>query len=174
MQRLKRSQVSKRAPGRLSTFKSSYCEQATKLCMLGATNADIARFFDVALPTIDLWIRKYSSFRIALKEGREHADANVGKRLYERAMGYTHPEEKIFVQDGRVIRVNTTKHYPPDTTACIFWLKNRRPDRWRDRQEITGAEGSPLQVDHRIELVLVGQPLPGQVIEGKARKIAGP
>ena len=44
--------------------------------------------------------------------------------------------EKIFCSRGKVIRVETVEHYPPDTTAMIFWLKNRQPDRWRDRAEV--------------------------------------
>ena len=49
------------------------------------------------------------------------------------ATGYWHPEEKVFCRNGQIIRVKTIKYYPPDTAACIFWLKNRRPNLWSDR-----------------------------------------
>jgi hypothetical protein len=78
--------------------------------------------------------------------GRDIADANVGKSLYDRAMGYSHPEDKIFVHNGETIIVPTTKHYPPDTASAIFWLKNRQPAKWRDTQniELSGLNGGPV------------------------------
>ena len=80
------------------------------------------------------------------------ADANIGKSLYDRASGYTHPEVKLFTQyeegELKVIEHEIAKHYPPDVTAMIFWLKNRHPDKWRDKQEIehTGDESKPIVV----------------------------
>lgn len=55
------------------------------------------------------------------------------KSLYRRANGYDQPSEKIFCYEGEVVRADTSTHIPPDTTAAIFWLKNRRPDLWRDK-----------------------------------------
>ena len=68
------------------------------------------------------------------------ADARVVQKLFERAMGYEHPETKFFtVNKGDFVQEietrETTKIYPPDVTAAIFWLKNRQPSRWRDKQE---------------------------------------
>jgi len=79
-----------------------------------------------------------------LKRGKDKADTNVIESLYRRAIGYSHPEDKIFNNNGKALIVPTTKHYAPDTTAAIFWLKNRRPEEWRDRQEITGKDGASL------------------------------
>jgi hypothetical protein len=118
---------------RPSKYKPEFCEQAQKLCMLGATNLDIAKFFGVAESTIDKWLAEKPEFSGAIKEGRVMADANVASRLYARAMGYTHKEEKLFHYQGEVIRAETIAHYPPETAAAIFWLKNRRPDLWRDK-----------------------------------------
>ena len=119
--------------GQPTSYKSEYAEQARQLCLLGATNPELAAFFKVATSTIDNWIAKKPEFLGALKEGRETADARVGERLYQRAMGYSHAEDKIFNNNGKALVVPTIKHYPPDTTACIFWLKNRQRDKWRDR-----------------------------------------
>lgn len=130
--------------GRPSKFSDEMCEQVTKLCRLGATDKELADFFNVSVPTIDTWKKQNPEFLGAVKKGKTEADANVSDRLYCRAMGYTHPEEKIFCQNGEVTRVSTTKHYPPDTMACIYWLNNRRRDDWRQRHEVTGKDGAPL------------------------------
>jgi hypothetical protein len=71
---------------------------------------------------------------------------NVASKLYHRATGYKHLAFKMFKDkdSDRVITKRYVEHYPPDTTACIFWLKNRRPDLWRDRHELTGKDGKDL------------------------------
>ena len=76
------------------------------------------------------------SFGGALKRGKVIADGNIADRLYQRAMGYSHETEKIFCSNGQVTRVPCVERFPPDTTAQIFWLKNRRPDLWRDKREV--------------------------------------
>ena len=130
--------------GRPSEYKDEYAHLARKFCLLGATNPQLAEFFDVSVTTIDNWLASKPEFLGAVKEGREYADAHVGESLYQRACGYSHPEEKIFCKDGEVTRVETIKHYPPDPTSLVFWLKNRRRDLWTDRQEVTGADGKAL------------------------------
>lgn len=138
--------------GRPTGFKPEFCEQATNLCLLGATDADLARFFGFDERTINRWKDSHPEFAEALREGKEGADANIGKSLFQRATGYSHPSEEIKVVEGAVVRVPITKQYPPDTTAMIFWLKNRRPDLWRDKvqNEHSGPDGGPIQsqVEH--------------------------
>lgn len=143
----KRATKKKKGVGRPTAYRRKYCEQARKMCLLlGATDADLADFFEVKEQTINNWKNSHPEFFESIKEGKAKADANVGVRLYERAMGYSHDEEKIFCHQGEVTRAETVKHYPPDTAACIFWLKNRQRDKWRDRHEITGEDGGPLEV----------------------------
>lgn len=117
-------------------YKPEYCEQAYKYCLLGAKDKELARLFEVSHQAIDRWKRAYPEFREALEAGKAEADAKVAESLYRRALGYEHPEEKIFCTDGEVTRVQTVKKYAPDTTAAIFWLKNRDPDNWRDVSHI--------------------------------------
>jgi len=81
----------------------------------------------------------------ALKAGKSSADDRVERSLYERANGYTHVEDKIFMHEGQPVIVPTKKHYPPDTTAGIFWLKNRRAEDWREKQEVE-HKGLTLQL----------------------------
>lgn len=133
--------------GRPIRFKEEYCEQVTSLCLLGATDADLAKFFGVDERTINRWKTDHPEFGRALMGGKEGADADVGQRLYQRATGYTHDSEEIKIVEGKIVRVPIVKHYPPDTTAMIFWLKNRRPDLWRDKvlKEVTGKDGGAIE-----------------------------
>lgn len=122
--------------GRPSKFDTLDLAQVQKLATLGFTNVQMADFFGVEISTFEKWAQRYEEFFRALKIWKAEADQKVERSLYERAMGYSHPEDKIFVHEGKPIVVPTTKHYAPDTTACIFWLKNRRKDLWRDKQEV--------------------------------------
>lgn len=122
--------------GRPTDYKVEFNRQAEKLCLLGSTDKDMADFFDVSESTINLWKQKHPEFSESIKRGKISADANVASRLYKRAIGYEHDEDKIFNNNGEPLIVPTTKHVQPDTTAAIFWLKNRQPKMWRDKQEI--------------------------------------
>jgi len=119
-----------------------------QLTLLGATEEEIAAAFGVSRRSITNWKGRYPQFKQALIEGKMLADAQVGQRLFERATGYEHPEDKIFYDSktGETVVAPTTKHYPPDTVAAIFWLKNRRPDLWRDKQDINhGSEDGSMK-----------------------------
>lgn len=122
--------------GRPSSYKAEFAEQAEKLCLLGATDADLASFFKVSEVTINAWKTRHPDFLKSLKVGKAEADTRVERSLYHRATGYSHPEDRIFNNNGAAMVIPTTKHYPPDTAAGIFWLKNRRPDEWRDKQDV--------------------------------------
>lgn len=124
------------AAGRPSAFKPEYVEQVKKLCELGATDVEMADFFGVAVSTFYLWKNKQPDFSEALKTGKAAADERVERSLYHKATGYTFESEKVFQYQGQIIRAPFREHVPPDTTAMIFWLKNRRPDEWRDKSEV--------------------------------------
>lgn len=108
----------------------------------GKTIADIAEAFDVAMSTVTLWAKEHPEFSVALKLGREAADDKVERALFEKATGYSHPAVKILaVSSGqgcgsRIETVEYTEHYPPDTEAAKFWLKNRRGSKWREKSEV--------------------------------------
>lgn len=121
--------------GRPSKYKPEYCKQAEKLCALGATDVELADFFGVSINTIDNWKVRYPEFLGALKEAKDIANQRVVRSLYQRAVGYTFESEKVFQFQGQIIRADTREHVPPDTTAQIFWLKNRKSAEWRDKQE---------------------------------------
>lgn len=121
---------------RPSKYKPEFADQALKLCRLGATDRELADFFQVNEDTINEWKKMHPEFSESLKEGKGMADAEVADKLYKRATGYRHMAVKIAsTPDGREHLTQYEEHYPPDTTAAIFWLKNRRPDLWRDKTE---------------------------------------
>ncbi len=134
--------------GRPTSYDPDFVRQAEKLCELGATDTDLADFFEVAISTVYLWKTKHPEFSEALKIGKASADDRVERSLYNRANGYTFDAVKIFMPAGakKPVYAEYREHVPPDTTAMIFWLKNRRPNQWRDKShlEATGADGAPL------------------------------
>lgn len=125
------------AGGRPSKYQPQFAEQAAKLCALGATDAQLADFFGVAVSTVALWKVQHPEFSDALKISKDEADAKVEQSLYRRATGYECDEVDIRVLNGEIIQTPLRKIYPPDTTAMIFWLKNRKPGEWRDKTEST-------------------------------------
>jgi len=101
----------------------------------GLTDKEIAKLFGVTEQTLNNWKRKFPMFFVSLKAGKAQADDKVEAALYQRAVGYSAPDVHISNHQGSVTMTPIIKHYPPDTTAQIFWLKNRKPDKWRDRQD---------------------------------------
>lgn len=110
-------------------------EQARKLYLLGLTDEELADVLGVVVKTLHNWRAAHPEFLHATIEGKQIADAEVAERLYQRAMGYSHPEEKVFNNGGEILRAETTKHYPPDTQAASLWLRNRQPEKWRDKTD---------------------------------------
>lgn len=129
-------------------YKPEYVEQARKLAEFGATVYEIGQFFNVDETTIWRWSQQHEDFCSAIKVGKEAADNRVEQSLYRRAMGYTHDTVKIFQYEGEPVIVPYTEHIPPETTAAIFWLKNRRRDRWRDFKavELSGEDGKDIRI----------------------------
>lgn len=147
--------------GRPTLYKPEYDGIAEQMALLGATDVQLAGAFGVSEDTIHEWKLVHPNFSESLKRGKDQADARVAKSLFERALGYSHPAVKIIAvangnnQGSTIEEVPYTEHYPPDTTAAIFWLKNRQKAQWRDRQEVehsgkVGLEGL-LADSHKAE-----------------------
>lgn len=142
----------KRAPAPVAAWRPEYIEQAKKLCSrFGATDQDLAEFFGVTVRTVYNWYLKHPEFREAVQLAKEFADERVEMSLYRRAIGYTVETEKVFMPAGAraPVVVPTAEHIGPDTTACIFWLKNRKRGEWRDRVDthINGKDGGAVDVN---------------------------
>lgn len=129
------------AGGRPTKYQTAYAEGARRLAMLGATDQEVADFYEVDVATIYRWKIAHREFCEALSAGKELADARVERSLYQRAIGYDQQAVKIFMPAGRddPVYAEYRERIAPDTTAAIFWLKNRKPREWRDRQEVDAS-----------------------------------
>lgn len=147
--------------GAPTKYKTAYNGQAEKLCKLGATDAELAEFFEVVESTINLWKIEHPKFSESIKKGKTAADVVIANKLHSRAAGavvkiqQAHKVKTVkYVKGKRVetesIEVVTLKQeYPPDTTAAIFWLKNRQPKKWRDKQEIDVRTPEGISVTYK-------------------------
>lgn len=126
--------------GRPTKYKEEFNELAYNYCLLGATDAELGEFFDVDERTINNWKIDYPEFFQSIKKGKQIADAKVAQALFHRATGYSHEDVDIKVIEGNIVQTPLVKYYPPDATSAIFWLKNRQPTKWRDKQ-VTEHEG---------------------------------
>ena len=136
-----------------TTYEPWISVQAEKLAFLGATDLEIADFFGISLPTFYNWTYEFPDFLKAVKLGKEAADDRVEKSFYHRAIGYTYPSEKIMNINGEVVRVPIREHVPPDTGAAMNWLKNRRKEVWRDKQDIAHSGGVALSMSDLVQEV---------------------
>ena len=155
------SATGKHAGGRPTDYRPEYVDKVYRLALLGAKDTEIAAFFEVSESTLNLWKLEHPEFSESIRSGKDEADANVAKSLYNRAVGM-----KV---DG--------KEVPPDVTAAKFWLINRQRHNWTERSEhaLAGARGEPpigvaqTSVDTSkwtpqevFDWVATGKPLPGR------------
>lgn len=125
-----------------------YQKQVFRLALLGATQKQIAEFFEVPTVTLEYWLKKYPDFYNSWKKGMMEADANVAHSMYRRAIGYKHKDQVILTnrvtlydeETGKPIKsynepliVPVTKCYPPDGYACDKWLKTRQKELWKEQ-----------------------------------------
>lgn len=139
--------------GRPTKYKEEYNDLAYNYCLLGATDEKLAEFFEVDVSTINNWKTSHPEFFVSIKKGKEVADAQVAQSLFKKATGYEHDAVKIFNDQGSPMIVDYTERFPPDTTAAIFWLKNRQPAMWRDKHELAHTSPDGSMSPTRIEIV---------------------
>lgn len=128
----------------------------------GLTQQQIADNLGINVDTLIEYKKKYPDFSEALKKGKEVVDIEVENALLKRALGYTITlyEEKVD-KDGCVHNLKKDVHVPGDTTAQIFWLKNRKPKNWKDKQN---SENTSDDVNNRIIKIsdLLNNPQPNR------------
>lgn len=133
-------------------YQPVFAEQVQKLCSLGAIDEEIADFFGVTKRTIIRWKFTHDDFAKAMALGKSDADDRVERTLYQLALGYNKTVTKVFMPPGatkaaQAVKVEVEEPVSPSVSACIFWLKNRRRDLWRDRFEHTGANGGAIRLE---------------------------
>jgi Homeodomain-like domain len=166
--------------GRPTDYNEEHCVRVAKgMAKLGATEREVAAALGVSEKTVQRWSHEHPRFRLALKPNKKAADDRTEHSLFKRANGYSYDAEELVPYDHvteyketakspartvkvkKVLRVPIVKHVPPDSTAMIFWLKNRRRETWRDYKatEITTPPGQPLHFknDGPPEAELIGQ-----------------
>ncbi len=123
--------------GRPSIWQDSFLLVVNGATQLGATDREIAQMIGVSERTLNNWKHTRPELAEALKIGKEVADNRVERSLYQRALGYEQEEVKIFMPAGadKPVYASYVAKVAADTTAAIFWLKNRRGENWRDRTE---------------------------------------
>lgn len=140
--------------GRPTLFEKRHIEEGRKLALLRLTDAQIAKVWGVSERTLAAWKKAHPEFQQAIARARELADGDIAVSLYERAKGYSHPEELVHVHQGKVIKTKVIKHYPPDTQAASIWLRNRHPGLWRSQPDATdGSDDAPSPVKVVLEVV---------------------
>ena len=120
----------------------------------GLTNADIAKKLGIAMSTFCEYQNKYSEFKEALKKGKEIIDYQVENALLKKALGYSY-EEKTYEKEyneligeyTETLTKRVIKEVAPDTTAQIFWLKNRKPELWADKHQIENTKEPVLNIN---------------------------
>lgn len=126
---------------------------AWSLAVEGLTDKQIAERFGISEVTLNDWKKRYPEFSKSLKEGKEPSNAQVERSLYQRAVGYTYKEKKVIQtidKDGNAnpARVEVIeKTALPDVTACIYWLKNRCRDKWKDKQDVEITQDNDLHIN---------------------------
>lgn len=130
----------------------------------GLTDEQIAHNMDIAASTFYEWKRKNEEISEALKKGKEVVDYEVENALLKRALGYTERLNKQKVtKDGDVVDIEEDIHIPGDVTAMIFWLKNRRPDVWREKPKDSDNEKNASINENILNIAnLINNPLPNR------------
>ena len=134
--------MAKHPGGRPTKYNAQFHPKMAKLAAaVGGTNESIATELGISLGTLQTWKEKYPEFLTAINQAKKGPDDIVEESLYRKALGYTKKLKKqiaIPVGNGmgsEIQEVTYDQHVPADTTAQIFWLKNRRPEKWRDKVE---------------------------------------
>ena len=155
-------------------FKPEYADQAYHLCLLGATNAHLAKALNVSPSTVEKWIAKKPEFAERIHGGRMVANAQIAESLFIRARGYSHPDVVVTSHQGHVTLTPITKYYPPDVRACEFWLKNRVPELWRDRKPEDAPDESQNLIQQAAERIMAADMEEwDRVLEEEGHKLSG-
>ena len=123
--------------GRPTKYRQDFAQKAREMCERGATNADLASEFEVALSTIWLWQTTHAEFFECCKTGKAAFDERVKSSFYMRCTGYEYLAQKVASNDGIPTVVEFREHVPADVSAAKFWLINRCPDEFKPDTKVS-------------------------------------
>jgi len=148
--------------GRKPKYSPELNNQAYEYCLLGANEKELAAYLGISVSTLNVWKNTYPEFSESIKKGKKPADAKVAHAIFDRATGARWIQQQafkvkeiIYADNGkklseveRIEIVDLEMAAPPDTTACIFILKNRDKENWKDKQEVSlsNADGGPFGI----------------------------
>jgi hypothetical protein len=138
--------------GRKPKYQAAMAGIARKACGRGMTGREIADLLNISESTIHRWKLQYPQFSRAWSLGKAEADARVERALFERAVGYSFQAEKVVITRHGPRVVRWREHLPPDTAAALAYLRNRRPDRWRDTRHIEHGAAPYREIEETKEL----------------------
>lgn len=156
--------MAKKPQGRPSRYKQDYDEQARKLCLLGATDKEMADFFGVTETTINNWKKSHKSFFESIRAGKTVADMEIVNSLYKSAQDRLIPAFQAFktrnvhyddkgnkIEIEKVEVVEVPQAVPANDRAIKFWLNNRQSSKWRDKPEVQEEETT----DHIVKVTVI-------------------
>lgn len=126
-------------------------ELAIRLMLLGgATDQELCDALHITPGVLYGWANRHPRLREMMNDHKSGFDIRIERTLAARALGYTRKVEKVFMHEGRAVRVDSYEHVEPNVAAAIFWLKNRHPDRWRDVQQIEAAIDAKIESEDQV------------------------
>jgi hypothetical protein len=148
-----------RGGGRKSVYSPKMAEVARKCCERGMTDFEVADMLGIGLATLYRWKVEHPAFSRVFKLGKAEADNRVERSLYSRAIGYDYIAEKPSMTRHGQKTMQYRAHIPPDTAAAVWYLKNRRPDRWRDsfRHEQVASPYDGIESAAELRALLIKQ-----------------
>ena len=128
--------IGNRGGGRKTKYRAAMAGIAREACERGLTDCEVADLLDVSASTLYRWRTQYPRFARLFRLGKIEADNRVERALFNRAVGYDYEIEKQVMTRRGPQMLRWREHLPPDVGAAMAYLKNRRPDRWRDTHRI--------------------------------------
>ena len=124
--------------GRPEKYHAEFAQVAYRLALVGLTDKEIAETLCVSKATLNKWKKQYPEFMDSVRRGKTLADGNVAYGLYQRATGIEYEEVTQELDENGILKVTkiVKKFIPPDPGAGMNWLKNRKPELWREKQQI--------------------------------------
>lgn len=156
-----------------SKFRIEHIDKVREIMKGGATRHQIINELGITKNTLYTWMHRYPDFARAIRAGDDICDNLVELSLYEKAVGYTWSEtvrNKVFNEQGEEVEEVTEieKQLPPDNSAMIFWLKNRRSHKWKDRHEVTVTQNVNIVTSSEL------QQLVAQTIDAEYKDVTPP